>query len=224
LRRLELASTSAAPASPARGCCAHAYPRKSNSPSGTLQIRVFSSLTVSFSLPMISCSRRTASSALPFRHRITRSSARSRCESRDFAPARASSTPTRTGACTGSPAEVRGRLRTDRGRRGLLLLHRSGLSPHTPCQSPGALTRVTACTLAPSPYIVTRYRRLQPFRFLHSYSGCFRLERLPGGPCSHWKAPPLHGARQTQTLWRPLNWAGSSTALASTARPLANRN
>src|ERR1700748_772404 len=34
----------------------------------------------------------------------------------------------------------RGRLRTDRGRRGLLLLHRSGLSPHTPCRSPGALT------------------------------------------------------------------------------------
>src|SRR5208337_5206181 len=30
------------------------YPRKSNSPSGTLQIRVFSSFTVSFSLPMIS--------------------------------------------------------------------------------------------------------------------------------------------------------------------------
>src|ERR1700761_8523082 len=36
----------------------------------------------------------------------------------------------------------RGGLRTDRGRRGLLLLHRSGLSPHTPCQSPGALTIV----------------------------------------------------------------------------------
>src|SRR6266403_5548557 len=45
----------------------------------------------------------------------------------------------------------RGRLRTDRGRRGLLLLHRSGLSPHTPCQSPGALTRVAACTLALPP-------------------------------------------------------------------------
>jgi hypothetical protein len=45
----------------------------------------------------------------------------------------------------------RGRLRTDRGRRGLLLLHRSGLTPHTPCQSPGALTRVAACTLAQSP-------------------------------------------------------------------------
>src|ERR1700720_1246485 len=45
----------------------------------------------------------------------------------------------------------RGRLRTDRGRRRLLLPHRSGLSPHTPCQSPGALTRVAACTLALSP-------------------------------------------------------------------------
>src|SRR5580704_14924339 len=45
----------------------------------------------------------------------------------------------------------RGGLRTDRGRRGLLLLHRSGLSPHTPCRSPGALTRVAACTLARSP-------------------------------------------------------------------------
>ena len=30
-------------------------PRKSNSPSGTLQMRVFSALTVSFSLPMSSC-------------------------------------------------------------------------------------------------------------------------------------------------------------------------
>src|SRR5213595_2570812 len=51
----------------------------------------------------------------------------------------------------------RGGLRTDRGRRGLLLLHRSGLSPHTPCRSPGALTRVAACTRARSPYFVTRY-------------------------------------------------------------------
>src|SRR5215813_12284628 len=48
-------------------------------------------------------------------------------------------------------SDPRGRLRTDRGRRGLLLLHRSGLSPHTPCRSPGALTRVAACTLARSP-------------------------------------------------------------------------
>src|SRR5882757_7366142 len=92
----------------------------------------------------------------------------------------------------------RGRLRTDRGRRGLLLLHRSGLSPHTPCQSPGALTRVAACTLARSP-IVTANRRLQPFRYLHDCSDCFRLERLPGGACTHWKVPPFHGAHPKRT-------------------------
>src|SRR5437870_11889685 len=50
------------------------YPRKSNSPSGTLQIRVFSSLTVSFSFPMIPRNRCKASAALPLRHKITRSS------------------------------------------------------------------------------------------------------------------------------------------------------
>src|SRR6059058_1874085 len=92
----------------------------------------------------------------------------------------------------------RGRLRTDRGRRGLLLLHRSGLSPHTPCQSPGALTRVAACTLARSPYLVTRYpQRPQTFRLLHACSGCFRLERIAG-----WALHPLESAafsRRTPT-------------------------
>jgi hypothetical protein len=32
-------------------------------------------------------------------------------------------------------------------------------------------------------------RRLQPFRHHHDCSGCFPLERLPGGACTHWKAP-----------------------------------
>src|SRR5262245_48197105 len=64
-----------------------------------------------------------------------------------------------------------------------------------------AFTRVTACTLTPSPYFVTRFtRRLQTFRLLHACSGCFRLERLPGGICTHWKAPPCHGARQKQPV------------------------
>ena len=44
---------------------------------------------------------------------------------------------------------------------------------------------------------VTRFtRRLQPFRYLHDCSGCFRLEHSPGGIRTHWKAPPYHGARQ----------------------------
>jgi hypothetical protein len=33
-----------------------------------------------------------------------------------------------------------------------------------------------------------------------SRSGCFRLERLPGGTCTHWQAPPFHGGCQQQTL------------------------
>ncbi len=48
-------------------------------------------------------------------------------------------------------------------------------------------TRVTACTLALSPYFVTRFtQRLQPFRCLHSCSGYFRLEQFAG-----WGFHPL---------------------------------
>jgi hypothetical protein len=55
-----------------------------------------------------------------------------------------------------------------------------------------AFTRVTACTLALSPYFVTRFtRRLQPFRHLHDCSGCFRLELSPGGIRTHWKSAAL---------------------------------
>ena len=53
-----------------------------------------------------------------------------------------------------------------------------------------AFTRVAARTLAPSPIRDLLHRRLQPFCHLHDCSGCFRLERLPGGACTHWKAPP----------------------------------
>src|SRR5271166_4877052 len=58
-----------------------------------------------------------------------------------------------------------------------------------------AFTQVAARTLAPSPICDQLHRRLQPLRYLHDCSGCFRLERSPGGICTHWKAPPCHGAR-----------------------------
>ena len=63
-----------------------------------------------------------------------------------------------------------------------------------------AFTRVTARTLALPPIRGTLIRRLQPFRFLHSCSGCFRLEQLPGGTHTHWKTPPYHGAHPKTTL------------------------
>jgi hypothetical protein len=64
-----------------------------------------------------------------------------------------------------------------------------------------AFTRVTACTLAPSPYVVTRIT--EGFNdFVTStvapvasgWSGC-RVGFAPTG-----KAPPFHGARQKRTL------------------------
>ncbi len=51
-----------------------------------------------------------------------------------------------------------------------------------------------------SPILDPLHRRLQPFRYLHDCSGCFRLERSPGGACTHWKAPPCHGAHVKRTL------------------------
>jgi len=36
-------------------------------------------------------------------------------------------------------------------------------------------------------------------RRLHPCSGSFRLERSPGGTCTHWKTPPCHGAHPTGT-------------------------
>ena len=46
-------------------------------------------------------------------------------------------------------------------------------------------------------------RRLQTFRHLHACSGCFRLERSPGGACTRWKAPPCHGARGERSFAEP---------------------
>src|SRR5713101_6153477 len=94
----------------------------------------------------------------------------------------------------------RGRLRTDRGRRGLLLLHRSGLSPHTPCRSPGALTRVAACTLALSPIRDTLIEGFSHFvtsmtaPIASGWSGR-RVGLTPTG-----NAAPFHGARQSPTF------------------------
>jgi hypothetical protein len=54
-----------------------------------------------------------------------------------------------------------------------------------------AFTHVTACTLALPPIRDTLHRRLQPLRCLHSCSGCFRLEQLPGVTFTHWESAAL---------------------------------
>src|SRR5258708_19611757 len=62
-----------------------------------------------------------------------------------------------------------------------------------------AFTRVTACTLALSPI-----RDTLPEGFSHFVSSIAApvasgWSGLPGGTCTHWKAPPCHGARQKPT-------------------------
>src|SRR5258706_11769822 len=56
-----------------------------------------------------------------------------------------------------------------------------------------AFTLVAACTLALSPIRDTHSEGFSQF-VLRGCSGCFRLERLPGGTCTRWKAPLCHGA------------------------------
>src|SRR5260370_23656114 len=65
------------------------------------------------------------------------------------------------------------------------------LTKPSSCEDCSAFTRVAACTLARSPYVVTAIRRLQTLRLLHACSGRFRLERSPGGACTHWKSAAL---------------------------------
>src|SRR6516225_7612040 len=57
-----------------------------------------------------------------------------------------------------------------------------------------AFTRVAACTLARPPIRGPLYRRLQPFRYLHDCSGCFRLERVAGWVSHPLESAAFHGA------------------------------
>ena len=54
-----------------------------------------------------------------------------------------------------------------------------------------AFTHVTACTLARSPKVWPLSEGFRTFCYLHACSGCFRLERSPGGACTHWKSAAL---------------------------------
>jgi hypothetical protein len=64
------------------------------------------------------------------------------------------------------------------------------MTPRRPAGQLAPLHRVDRRTLARSPIRDQPHRRLQLFCYLHDCSGCFRLERLPSGPCTHCKAPP----------------------------------
>src|SRR5262249_1180087 len=66
--------------------------------------------------------------------------------------------------------------------------------------SPGALTRVAACTLALSPIRGTLIEGFSHFVTSMTAPIASGWSDLPGGTCTHWKAPPLHGAHPVRTL------------------------
>src|SRR6516165_8798397 len=62
------------------------------------------------------------------------------------------------------------------------------------CRSPGALTRVAACTLALSPIRDTLIEGFSHFVTSMTAPIASGWSESPGGACTHWKAPPCHGA------------------------------
>jgi hypothetical protein len=52
---------------------------------------------------------------------------------------------------------------------------------------------------------VTAIRGLQTSRHLHACPGCFRLERSPGGPCTHWKSAALSRRTWKAVIRSPAN-------------------
>src|SRR5215213_1983859 len=77
-----------------------------------------------------------------------------------------------------------------------------------------AFTRVAACTLAQSP-IVTANRRLQPFRYLHDCSDCFRLEQIAG-----WGLHPLESAAFARRTPKAVILSSASHTRSCTFRAL----
>src|SRR5258708_4591042 len=87
---------------------------------------------------------------------------------------------------------------TDEGQKHAL--HCRTLDKRSPIQ--GLLSVHSRCGLHTCAVTNSRHanRRLQPLRYLHDCSDCFRLERLPGGACTHWKAPSEHDDKQRPLL------------------------
>src|SRR5271169_1346254 len=70
---------------------------------------------------------------------------------------------------------------------------------------------------------VTAIRGLQTFRLLHAYPGCFRLERSPGGPCTHWKSAALSRRTWTPVLRRDARQRRGSAGSGHRVPPRSKR-
>jgi hypothetical protein len=81
-----------------------------------------------------------------------------------------------------------------------------------------AFTRVTACTLALSPIRDTHNRWLQLLYYVHSCSGCFRMEHLPGGVFTHWENAAF-SRRTSEAIYRNSKPAAAKPTFSSSEVP-----
>src|SRR5262245_36865853 len=72
-----------------------------------------------------------------------------------------------------------------------------------------AFTRVAACTLARSPIRDTLIEGFSHFVASMTAPIASGWSESPGGTCTHWKAPPCHGARPQPPFSVTLDAAGS---------------
>src|SRR5215813_12675621 len=90
-----------------------------------------------------------------------------------------------------------------------------------------AFTRVAACTLALSPIRDTLIEGFSHFVTSMTAPIASGWSESPGGACTHWKAPPCHGAPPVPpfSLWRQdgANGAGTRCELVHIAVPLTGR-
>jgi hypothetical protein len=70
-----------------------------------------------------------------------------------------------------------------------------GMTLRTGTSKTGAVHRYYTCSTC-----ARKGKTVCKGRSIPICSDCFRLERLPGGACTHWKAPPCHGAHPQGTF------------------------
>jgi hypothetical protein len=80
----------------------------------------------------------------------------------------------------------------------------SGRPAHRPFRGPAQRSLALRPAHSRGHLYVTCYTEGFSHLLPHDCSGCFRLERLPGRACTHWKAPPLNGAHVKRTFRRPV--------------------
>src|SRR6516225_706964 len=76
------------------------------------------------------------------------------------------------------------------------------LTKPSSCEACSAFTRVAACTLALSPIRDTLIEGFSHFVTSMTAPIASGWSESPGGACTHWKAPPCHGAPPTRSLPR----------------------